>query len=150
MNSSAQTTDPTERTGDIPEHGRIAIIPARGGSQRIPRKNLCQLYGRPLIWYSIEVARRSGAFSRIIVSTEDAEIADVSRAAGAEVLDRDPSLSQETSTTNAVLLNALAASHIRWCAGCRMCPVLEDRRSAQRRSRRLVEHSLASHCSFCV
>ena len=103
----ASTADSTDIAGDIPEHGRIAVIPARGGSQRIPRKNLCLLYGRPLIWYAIEVARRSGVFSRIIVSTEDAEIADVSRSAGAEVLDRDPSLAQESTTTNAVLLNVL-------------------------------------------
>ena len=64
---------------------RLAVIPARGGSKRIPRKNIKLFAGRPIIAWSIDAARDSGCFDRIIVSTDDAEIAEVARAAGAEV-----------------------------------------------------------------
>ncbi len=63
----------------------ICIIPARGGSKRIPRKNIKDFLGKPLIAYSIETAKKSGLFKRIIVSTEDEEIAKVSKEYGAEV-----------------------------------------------------------------
>jgi CMP-N-acetylneuraminic acid synthetase len=63
----------------------LAIIPARGGSKGIPRKNIADLCGKPLIAYSIEVALRSHHVSRVIVSTDDEEIAEVSRSYGAEV-----------------------------------------------------------------
>ena len=52
----------------------IAIIPARGGSKRIPRKNIKLFHGRPIISYSIEVALKSGLFEKVIVSTDDEEI----------------------------------------------------------------------------
>jgi len=55
----------------------IAVIPARGGSKRIPRKNIRLFHGKPIIAWSIEAAQLSGCFERIIVSTDDAEIADV-------------------------------------------------------------------------
>ena len=61
-----------------------AIIPARGGSKGIPRKNIHPLCGRPLIAHSIEAAQRSRAVDRTIVSTDDAKIAEVSRQLGAE------------------------------------------------------------------
>ena len=63
----------------------IAIIPARGGSKRIPRKNIKDFYGKPLIAYSIRTAVDSKLFDRIIVSTDDEEIATVAREYGAEV-----------------------------------------------------------------
>ena len=63
----------------------IAIIPARGGSKRIPRKNIKNFSGKPMIAWSIEAALRSGLFDRVIVSTDDAEIAAVSTSWGAEV-----------------------------------------------------------------
>ena len=65
--------------------GFVAIIPARGGSKGIPRKNLVDLGGKPLIAHSIEVARACGRFARVVVSTEDREIAQVARHFGAEV-----------------------------------------------------------------
>lgn len=64
---------------------KLAVIPARGGSKRIPRKNIKMFCGKPMIAWSIEAARDSGCFDRIIVSTDDAEIADVARQWGAEV-----------------------------------------------------------------
>lgn len=63
----------------------ICIIPARGGSKRIPRKNIKPFNGRPMIAYSIEVALKSELFSEVIVSTEDEEIAEISRSYGASV-----------------------------------------------------------------
>ena len=56
---------------------RVAIIPARGGSKRIPRKNIKDFCGKPMISWSIEAAKASGCFDRIIVSTDDQEIADI-------------------------------------------------------------------------
>ena len=65
--------------------GLIAIIPARGGSKRIPRKNIVDFSGKPMIAWTIEAAAQSGLFDSILVSTDDAEIADVSRRFGASV-----------------------------------------------------------------
>lgn len=64
---------------------KVAIIPARGGSKRIPRKNIKEFFGKPMIAWSIEAARKSGCFDEIIVSTDDLEIADVATEWGAAV-----------------------------------------------------------------
>ena len=64
---------------------RIAVIPARGGSKRIPNKNIKFFNGKPMIAWSIEIAYSSGLFDHIIVSTDDTEIAEVSKRLGAEV-----------------------------------------------------------------
>ena len=64
---------------------KLCVIPARGGSKRIPRKNIREFAGKPMIAWSIEAARASGCFDQIIVSTDDAEIASVARQWGAEV-----------------------------------------------------------------
>lgn len=67
-------------------HGSVvALIPARGGSKGVPRKNIRLLAGKPLIAYAIETARASRLIDRVVVSTDDAEIADVARRYGAEV-----------------------------------------------------------------
>lgn len=63
----------------------MAIIPARGGSKRIPRKNIKDFLGRPIIAYSIEAALNSGLFEEVMVSTEDEEIANISKKYGAEI-----------------------------------------------------------------
>lgn len=63
----------------------VAVIPARGGSRRVPRKNIRPFGGRPMLAYPIETARRSGLFERIIVSTDDDETADLARSFGADV-----------------------------------------------------------------
>ncbi|MDQ1362601.1 MAG: pseudaminic acid cytidylyltransferase [Pseudomonadota bacterium] len=86
----------------------IAIIPARGGSKRIPRKNVKLFCGRPMIAWSIDAARESGCFDRIIVSTDDAEIADVARSYGAEVpFMRPPELSDDHTGTIPVIAHAI-------------------------------------------
>ena len=64
---------------------RLCIIPARGGSKRIPRKNIRDFLGKPIIAYSIEAALSSGLFDRVVVSTDDREIAEVATSFGAEV-----------------------------------------------------------------
>jgi pseudaminic acid cytidylyltransferase len=86
----------------------IAIIPARGGSQRIPRKNIKLFNGEPMIAHSIRVALASGVFNRVIVSTDDEEIADVARASGAEVpFMRPANLADAHTGTAAVIQHAL-------------------------------------------
>ncbi len=85
----------------------LAIIPARGGSKGLPRKNLRQLSGRPMLSFTIEAALRS-RLDRVLLSTDSEEIAAVGRACGAEVpFLRPPELSQDQSTSLAVLLHAL-------------------------------------------
>lgn len=65
--------------------GNLAIIPARGGSKRIPRKNVRPFVGKPIIAYSIEVALNSGLFDSVVISTDDEVVAEVAREYGAEV-----------------------------------------------------------------
>lgn len=89
---------------------RLAVIPARGGSKRIPRKNIRPFCGKPIIAWSIEAARASGCFDRIVVSTDDAEIAEVALRHGAEVpFVRPAELSDDTATTIPVIAHAIAA-----------------------------------------
>ena len=64
---------------------RLAIIPARGGSKRIPRKNIKSFLGKPIISYSIEAAFKSNIFTEVMVSTDDEEIADISKKYGAKI-----------------------------------------------------------------
>ena len=82
----------------------IAIIPARGGSKRIPRKNIKDFHGKPLIAYSIEVALKSKLFDKVIVSTDDEEIAKIARKFGASVpFIRPKELSDDFTGTGAVV-----------------------------------------------
>jgi len=86
----------------------IAIIPARGGSKRIPRKNIRLFSGKPVIAHSIEAASECGLFDRIVVSTDDEEIASVSRNFGAETpFMRPTELADDHTGTNAVVKHAL-------------------------------------------
>ncbi|MDP4491803.1 pseudaminic acid cytidylyltransferase [Vibrio sp. AH4] len=90
---------------------KIAIIPARGGSKRIPRKNIKAFHGKPMIAYSIEAALASGCFDKVIVSTDDAEIEAVAVAYGAEVpFLRPADISNDYATTMDVMAHA-----IHWC-----------------------------------
>jgi pseudaminic acid cytidylyltransferase len=83
---------------------KIAIIPARGGSKRIPRKNIKPFFGKPVIAYAIELTRESKLFERVIVSTDDDEIAKISKLYGAEV----PFMrSAENSSDNASTFDVL-------------------------------------------
>jgi CMP-N-acetylneuraminic acid synthetase len=85
----------------------VALIPARGGSKGIPRKNLAPVAGRPLLAWTIDAALRSRAVTRTVVSTEDDEIATAARELGAEVLVRPPELAADDTPMQPVILHAL-------------------------------------------
>ena len=84
-----------------------AIITARGGSKGLPRKNVRELLGKPLIAYSIEAARQCPLINRTIVSTDDQEIKQVSLAYGAEVIDRPEQFSQDDSSSQDAVRHAV-------------------------------------------
>ena len=75
----------------------IAIIPARGGSKRIPRKNITDINGVSMIAYPIKAALKSEIFSEVLVSTEDAEIKKIAETAGARIIDRPPDLASDSA-----------------------------------------------------
>lgn len=85
----------------------LAIIPARGGSKGIPRKNIRLLNGKPLIYYTIKAALESKYVNRVILSTEDSEIAAVAEGCGAEVLARPLELAQDETKTAPVLIDVV-------------------------------------------
>jgi N-acylneuraminate cytidylyltransferase len=86
---------------------RVAVIPARGGSKRIPRKNIKDFCGKPMIAWSIETAQKSGCFDEIIVSTDDDEIAGVAQSYGASTpFVRPAALSNDHASTTAVIAHA--------------------------------------------
>ena len=90
--------------------GSVAIITARGGSKRIPRKNVKEFCGKPIIVYSIEAALESGLFDEVMVSTEDEEIAGIAKAAGARVpFMRSGENAGDYASTDDVLLEVLEA-----------------------------------------
>ena len=87
---------------------RLCVIPARGGSKRIPRKNIKSFCGQAMISYSIKAALESKCFDQVIVSTDDAEIAKVSKLFGAEILFiRPEELSDDFTGTNDVVKHAI-------------------------------------------
>lgn len=87
---------------------RIAIIPARGGSKRIPRKNTKLFFGKPIVAYSIQAALDSGLYDEVMVSTDDEEIAQIARQYGAQVpFMRSAENSNDFATTVDVLLEVL-------------------------------------------
>lgn len=92
-------------TSRLPE--AVVIIPARGGSKGVPRKNIQLLAGKPLLAHTIEQARRSGVASRVVVSTDDEEIAAVARDYGAELIRRPAEISGDAATSESALLHAL-------------------------------------------
>ncbi len=86
----------------------VAIIPARGGSKRIPRKNLKSFHGKPIIAYAIKAAIKSRCFDKIIVSTDDEEIAQVAREWGADVpFIRPDNISDDYATTVEVIQHSI-------------------------------------------
>lgn len=94
--------------------GRIAIIPARGGSKRIPRKNVIDFFGKPMIAWTIEAAIASGCFDRILVSTDDEEIADVSIQFGAEVPFLRKDSFDDHAPVSAATISSLIQAEAHW------------------------------------
>ncbi len=85
----------------------ITLIPARGGSKGIPRKNIRPLAGKPLIAHTIEQAKQANQVNRVIVSTDDTEISTVAQQYGAEVISRPAQISGDTASSESALIHAL-------------------------------------------
>src|SRR5690606_6657613 len=112
-------SDVSDDVGNAAGHGRrsagkgpvammLAVIPARGGSKRIPRKNIRPFSGRPMIAWSISAALESGCFDKVIVSTDDGEVAEIARACGAETpFERPAELSDDHTGTIPVIAHAV-------------------------------------------
>jgi N-acylneuraminate cytidylyltransferase len=104
----------------------LAVIPARGGSRRIPRKNVRLMSGRPLLAWAVDLCLESGLFAQTIVSTDDDEIAEIARAAGAHVPFRRPAeLADDHASTVSVISHAVtwyAAEHGPLDAACCVYP----------------------------
>ncbi len=97
--------------GDLPKEGHIAIIPARGGSKRIPRKNIRRFAGQPMIGYAIKAALDSPVIDRVLVTTDDSEIAAIARDLGAEVpFSRPSELADDHTPTVPVVAHAITAA----------------------------------------
>ena len=87
---------------------KLAIIPARGGSKRIPRKNIKDFSGKPMIYWPIKAAQKSLLFDHIIVSTDDQDIADIALGCGAEIpFIRPKELSDDYTPTRPVIRHAI-------------------------------------------
>lgn len=91
----------------IGDYKVLAVIPARGGSKRCPRKNIKDYRGRPLIAWTLEAARASAYIDKTVLSTEDAEIKALAMELGATVLDRPPELATDTAANEDVMRHAL-------------------------------------------
>jgi N-acylneuraminate cytidylyltransferase len=125
------------------DRGALAVIPARGGSRRVPRKNIREMHGRPLLAYTIEAALGTGLFARVVVSTDDAEIADVARGLGADVpFLRDPALADDITPVSQATIDVLdrldvdGETYLHVCQLMPNCPL------------RTADDVLASHRQF--
>jgi pseudaminic acid cytidylyltransferase len=102
--------------------GPVAVIPARGGSKRIPRKNVRLFDGLPMLAWPLTAALRSGLFSRVIVSTDDAEIAQIARDAGAETpFTRPDELADDYTGTGAVMAHTAEWLQLQGELPCELC-----------------------------
>jgi pseudaminic acid cytidylyltransferase len=122
--------------------GALAV-PARGGSRRVPRKNIREMHGRPLLAYSVDAALSSGLFARVVVSTDDAEIAAAARALGAEVpFLRAPALAADLAPVSRVTIDVVnrleeaGETYLEVCQLMPKCPV------------RTADDVVASHRQF--
>lgn len=102
----AVTFEPTE---EVDMGGVLALIPARGGSQRVPGKNIRALAGNPLIAYTITAAKQSGQFQHVLVSSDDVQTLEIASYYGADVIRRPAQLASSTSPDIAWIKHALEA-----------------------------------------
>lgn len=100
----------------------VAIIPARGGSKGLPGKNIVDLSGKPLIVYTIVAAKKSKVFDRVVVTTDDEQIVEVSENAGAEVIRRPVQLAQDHSSSLDVIKHALNELELKGGVFCLLQP----------------------------
>jgi len=89
--------------------GAVAVVPARGGSRRLPGKNLVEVAGKPLLVHTVEQALAARRVAEILVSTDDERIAAVARAAGASVIERPAELAGDHASSESAVLHALDA-----------------------------------------
>jgi pseudaminic acid cytidylyltransferase len=133
---------------------RLAVIPARGGSKRIPRKNIKQFGGIPMIAWSIQAALQSQCFDRLIVSTDDIEIADVARAHGAEVPFMRPSeLADDYAGTIPVVAHAIEWQNQHGVTATDVCCIYATApfvRASDLRSGLEILHSAGADYAFSV
>jgi CMP-N-acetylneuraminic acid synthetase len=132
---------------------RLAIIPARGGSRRFPRKNLAVFDGTPLVARAVQVAREAGVFDRIVVSTEDQEIAAVAREAGAEVHARAARLASDSARVVDVcraVLDACAGGGERYDVFCVLLPTSPFRTAEHVRAGLAVLHDKRANVAMSV
>lgn len=112
----------------------IALIPARGGSKRVPRKNIASFFGHPMLAYTIAAATNSQLFRRVAVSTDNEEIAQTALRYGAEVIERPTELASDSATLVDVTIHALsymdAAAEEKTESFCQLMPNCPLRRSS--------------------
>lgn len=112
--------------------GLLAVIPARGGSKRIPHKNVSNFFGHPMIAYTIAAARNSGLFDRVVVSTDNSEIGRIAEWYGGEYRARPTELASDSADLTDVsvhVLQTLANEGFRPAALCQLMPNCPLRRS---------------------
>lgn len=133
----------------------VAIIPARGGSKRIPRKNVRPFCGKPMLAWSIEALRDSGSVDRIVVSTDDDEIAQTALSLGAELPFRRPAeLANDHAATLPVMAHAVGAlRELGWkldsvCCAYATAPLMNP--DDLRRAREELEVSAADYVFTCT
>lgn len=129
----------------------IAIIPARGGSKRIPRKNIKQFGGKPVIAFAIAAAQESGLFEHVIVSTEDAEIAAIARDCGAETpFVRPVELADDYTSTATVIAHDIGACENLGLVSAYVCCIYPAvpfiRPEDLRETFSLLKRSMADYC----
>jgi N-acylneuraminate cytidylyltransferase len=131
---------------------RVAIIPARGGSKRIPRKNIRPFAGKPIIVWPIKVALSSGLFDQVVVSTDDAEIAEVARAAGALVpFTRPENLSDDYADTKSVIRHAISELKLETEPDMQVCCIYPTSVFVDEQSlKEGLEKLNLSNCSFVL
>ncbi len=108
----------------------LCVIPARGASKRIPKKNIKLFCGKPLIYYSIKTALKSGLFERVVVSTDDEEVANISKKYGAKVQMRPKELADDHTGTGEVVeyvTNSLKKRYDFVCTICATAPFLKEK-----------------------
>lgn len=129
---------------------RLAVIPARGGSKRIPRKNVKVFCGKPMIAWSIEAARQSGCFDEVVVSTDDHEIAEVAKQYGASApFMRPASLADDFTGTTPVVRHATEWFQRRGIAPSEVCCIYATAPFLQVDDlRRGLDLLLANNCSY--
>jgi pseudaminic acid cytidylyltransferase len=127
-------------------HEKILIIPARGGSKRLPRKNILHFYGAPIITYPIKTALESKLFDRVIVSTDDNEIAEIASRAGATIHHRSAINSNDVATTSAVISEVIIS--LGFTEGLFCCLYPTSALVTQKRLREGYELAQTPDCDF--